>query len=360
MKFTHLSLFQFKNYIQREFTFSKKLICITGKNGCGKTTILDALHFLSFTKSYFLHQDQLSVTKDRSGMRIAGKVLMHDEEYVISCVLREHGKKELQLNGVLYQRFSEHIGRFPCIFVCPDDTQLIMEGAEVRRRFLDMACSMIYPEYLSALSVYNKILVQRNSLLKNWMNQSEQVELLSVYDQQLDGQSKPIYTIRHKVCDELSGYTKELYRSISESSDDVALTYNSTLHKSALLDSLSKNRMKDILSQRSNYGIHKDDWYFEINTMPMKQAASQGQKKSFVFGLKLALFHLTKKELHTSPVLLLDDFFEKLDQDRAKRLIDYVYSLNTQVFFTDTHVHRVAESFTQYSDELQVINLDTD
>lgn len=357
MQFRQLRLFQFKNYLQQEFTFSHKLICITGKNGCGKTTILDALHFLSFTKSYFLHQDQLSVTKDKAGMRIDALVEDQQEHASITCVLRELGKKELLLNNVPYTRFSEHIGKFPCIFICPDDTQLIMEGSEGRRRFLDMACSIVHPGYIAALNKYNKVLLQRNSLLKNWNHTSDQHSLLAVYNNQLALFSEPIFTYRKDVCDVLASYTKLIYNTLSQQSDVIETVYISTLNEQPLEVSLNQNQDKDIFSQRSNYGIHKDDWYFAINGMPMKQAASQGQKKSFLFGIKLALFQLIKDRLHKHAILLLDDFFEKLDEERASYLIDYIVSLNTQVFFTDTHEERVKIAFEKYRNDVQLIKL---
>lgn len=353
-----LSLYHFKNYIQHSFEFGKPIICLVGPNGSGKTTVLDAIHFLCFTKSYFLHSDALSIHRDYHSMRIDGVFEKNNDRYKLECILRENGKKELKSNDVSYTKFSAHIGEFPCVMICPDDVQLITEGSEVRRKFMDIICCMIYTDYLKQLNQYNKILQQRNSVLKQLGESgSTDVSLIQVYNQQMIPLANYIFDCRSAIAQQLSNYTHDIYATLSEQQDLIQLTYQSSLFSEPLADSLTRNMDKDLRSQRSNYGIHKDDLIFTLNSMPLKQAASQGQRKSFIFGIKLAMYKIMEENMSVKPLLLLDDIFEKLDQQRANRLIEFIYHLHTQIFVTDTHQQRLEQSFSAYRQEVEFIHI---
>jgi DNA replication and repair protein RecF len=352
-----LSLYHFKNYLEKSFSFDKKLVCISGKNGTGKTTILDAIHFLCFTKSYFLYSDSMAVSNQHAGMRIAGHITL-DSNHEVVYILRENGKKEFYCDGEQYVQFSKHIGKYPCVFIAPDDTDLISEGSEVRRKFLDVLISQTEPAYINCLIRYNKVLSQRNSLLKHWLEISEsEKSLISIYDEQLHEFGTAIYTYRKNIATPLAEKANAIYLHLSDEKESISIEYSSRLSEKPLHALLKENIHKDIASQRTNYGIHKDDLVFSLNGMPFKQAASQGQRKSFLFGLKLAEYDWIMKSKQLNPILLLDDIFEKLDEQRSRKLIDYIAQLNTQVFVTDTHIDRLKSAFESYESDCQFIEL---
>jgi DNA replication and repair protein RecF len=353
--FTSISLYHFKNYQQQQWSFDKRIVCIYGSNGSGKTTILDALHFLSVTKSYFHHADSWCITRGLQGMRIQGSLYQKDQQFALTCILRENGKKEFLVNENPYEKLSAHIGRFPSVMIAPDDTELITEGSEIRRRFLDTMISQVNSDYLNCLIQYTRFLQQRNALLKQWqMHPEKDFSLLSVYSKQLDFWGSRIYTIRKQFCEEYIPQVIRLYRFLSDDHEPVDIQYTSQLHERKLLDLLDEYIDKDIIMQRTNYGIHKDDLLFNVHNMPFKQVASQGQRKSFLFSLKLAQYELYRKTTAHSPVLLLDDIFEKLDEIRSKKLIQYLLQTDCQVFITDTHQDRLRQAFHDF-DEVQYI-----
>nr|HPI55623.1 DNA replication and repair protein RecF [Chitinophagaceae bacterium] len=352
-----ISLLQFKNYTQRHFSFEKDIICLSGENGSGKTSVMDAIYFLCFTKSYFTHNDAYLVKHGSKGMRIQG-VFEKQQPHEICCILRENGKKEFSMDGELYTQFSKHIGKFPVVMIAPDDTELITEGSELRRRFLDMIISQLNSDYLSHLIQYNKVLQQRNALLKQLAQPSGgDASLLDVYDQLLDQHGKAVYRFRMEVCQALAEKTNRIYTFLSQEKEDVSCVYKSALANDSLLDLLQQNRSRDMLMQRTLEGIHKDDLVFTMNSMPLKQVASQGQRKSFLFGLKFAQYELLAEGLGIKPVLLLDDIFEKLDEERSRRLVEFVGEQQGQVFITDTHHERIEKAFAPFADRLQHVQL---
>jgi DNA replication and repair protein RecF len=352
-----LELLNFKNYSSGSFEFDERIVCIYGPNGSGKTSILDAIHFLCFTKSYFHHSDSVSIRNGESGMRIAGVLEDHRLNEVV-CILRENGKKEFSLNGSNYTQYSAHIGKFPCVFITPDDVQLISEGSESRRKFLDTMISQWDPEYLNLLIQYNKCLAQRNSLLKQWAtSQDKDFALLSVYSVALNKLGTILYEKRKSVCIEFVGIVNHIYSLLSGLREEIDVHYHSQLESDSLLTWLDRFIDKDIYSQRTNYGIHKDDMVFRLNGMSMKQAASQGQRKSFLFSLKLAQYEMLKQRSDHTPLLLLDDIFEKLDEERSGRLLNYLMKEPAQTFITDTHKERLMEAFKESSEHVQMIQL---
>lgn len=340
-----LQLFQFRNHAQVDLDFPERITAIMGKNGSGKTGILDAIHFLSFTKSYFHHQDAQSVLHGHQGMRIDGRFIVHEEPQLLRLVLRENGKKEITLNQEVVKKFSHHLGRFPVVFIAPDDTELIHGGSELRRRFLDMCISQIDFSYTEFLMMYNKILQQRNACLKTMSHSSSSMDnMLDVYDEQLSQYGQQIFEIRKSSIHILSQYTGLRYDALSNADEDVVLKYQSSLEHEGLLQQLHASRHKDCLLQRTSVGIHKDDLLFELNQRPFKQVASQGQKKSMIFALKWAQHQWLQEQTGKTPMLLLDDLFEKLDAKRSAQLIEWILETEAQVFLTDTHPDRVADA----------------
>lgn len=352
-----ISLVQFKNYAQRRFTFEKDIVCLSGENGSGKTSVLDAIYFLCFTKSYFTHNDSFLIQHGAAGMRVQG-VFETQQAHEVCCVIRENGKKEFSMDGELYAQFSKHIGKFPVVMIAPDDTELITEGSELRRRFLDMILSQLNSDYLNHLIQYNKVLQQRNALLKHLaQTPSSDASLLDVYDQLLDKHGSEVFRYRQQVCGILAEKTNTMYKLLSQEKERVGCDYKSALAKHSLLDLLQQNRSRDILMQRTLEGIHKDDLVFTMNSMPLKQVASQGQRKSFLFGLKIAQYELLAEGLGIKPILLLDDIFEKLDEERSRRLVEFVCQQHGQVFITDTHHERIEQAFLPYASRLQHVQL---
>lgn len=355
-----LQLIQFKNYSHQTFRFSGPVTAITGANGIGKTNVLDAIHYLSFTKSYFQSGDGLNVQHGTQGFRIDGEFTLSEESLPVSIVLRETGKKEVSCNGSPYEKFSHHIGRFPCVMIAPDDVELIIGGSEMRRSFLDTVLSQMDAVYLQQLISYNKVLQQRNSFLKSCaQTQTRNDALLDVFEDQLLAAGNYIFTKRNEFLPGFNQQVLHFYASIAGKAEPVAVTYESKLLEQPFDVLLQQSREKDHLLQRTTTGIHRDDLYFSMNNEPFKQTASQGQRKSLLFSLKLAEAEVLKQQKGFAPLLLLDDVFEKLDAERMHNLLHYVCTqFGGQVFLTDTHPQRMKTAFADMQIPLQLIELD--
>ena len=350
---------QFKNYGYQSFTFDKNSVGICGLNGKGKTNLLDAIYYCCFTKSYFSGSDSLNIRFGEDGFRLEAVFLKDEKEQKLVCINRGGNKKEIMLNDVPYEKFSKHIGTFPAVMIAPDDIELITGTSDHRRRYIDTVLSQSDPDYLQQLILYNKVLQQRNSLLKNWENdRAHSPELLNILDAQLTEPGKLIYAKRTVFTNQLIPLVQQFYHMIANDSESVALHYQSQLNDMSFGDLLLRGRQKDLLLQRSNTGIHKDDIFFELNGQVFKQIGSQGQRKSLLFALKLAEFEMLKNNKGFAPLLLLDDVFEKLDSIRMQQLLQWVCRENTgQVFITDTHCERLEEAFDSLDADYQVIKL---
>jgi len=355
-----ISLVQFKNYEQADFQFRERIVGICGNNGVGKTNLLDAIYYLCFTKSYFSKSDQQNVHKGSSGFRIDG----HFEKEVpplvpIVCVLRENGKKEFQSNGEVYEKFSQHIGRFPAVIIAPDDVQIITGGSEERRRFLDALLSQLDAGYLQSLIGYNKVLQQRNGFLKSLTDKRIQDKsLLDVYDEQLLRPGMYVFEKRKSFLQTLLPLVQQFYTQIAGASEPVAFAYESQLLQASFKDLLHQSREKDLYLQRTNTGIHKDDIDISFSGQPFKTIASQGQRKSLLFALKLAEYETLKQDKGFPPLLLLDDVFEKLDEHRMHNLLDKVCVQDKgQIFITDTHSGRIQQEMEKLGVPCQIIQL---
>jgi DNA replication and repair protein RecF len=354
-----LSLIQFRNYIQKQFEFTARIVGIVGANGTGKTNILDAIYYLSFTKSYFNRPDAQNVHHAHQGMRIQGQYQFNKEDFPITCIVRETGKKEFYYDETLYTKLSHHIGRIPAVMIAPDDVQIITGTSEERRKLIDTLISQIDSAYLHLLIQYNKVLQQRNSLLK-WAAEQGQMDetLLATLNQQLIQFGNPIFEKRKEILKEWLPMIHSLYQSIAGDTDSIEIKYHSTLQDQSFETLLHNASQKDRAIHRTSVGIHKDDIIITIQNQSFKQEASQGQRKSLLFAIRLAEWELLKKSKACDPILLLDDIFEKLDADRMAHLLAWVAtSTNGPVFITDTHKARVAELLGKYVDNYQMIEL---
>lgn len=345
----HISLTHFKNHRKCEFHFEEPVIGITGMNGMGKTNLLDAIYYCCFTKSYFAAQDQLLSTFGLDGFRLEAHFEKQGKHYTVVCIFRPGSRKELLVNGVPYEKFSAHIGLFPAVFVTPDDTELINGGSEGRRKFVDTLLSQLDPLYLQELIHYNKILLQRNSLLKQMAEQQMRDQtLLEVIDSQLAASGELIFKRRQKLTEALLPLANSHYQDIAQKPEPLSINYESQLLQTSFLQWLQNNRERDLFLQRTNAGIHKDDLRFELDEKLFRQVASQGQRKSLLFALKIAEYDLLKKTNGFAPLMLLDDVFEKLDEQRMQNLLYKVCEERQgQVFITDTHETRLNEAFSK-------------
>lgn len=358
-KIDHISLISFRNYIQNNYSFPKAVTAICGSNGAGKTNLLDAIYYLCFTKSYFGKTDALNATQGKAGFRIDGQFVLKDQRYNIVAIVRENSKKEFGVNNELYNRFAAHIGKFPCVMIAPDDIAIITEGSEDRRKFMDYTLSQISSSYLQTLIDYNKLLQQRNSLLKQWSeNHSIDENLMEIISGQLAAAGNTIFQSRKAFLDEFKPVAIDLYHFISGGKEALDICYKSHLFNGTFENQLKSTRSKDLALQRTTCGIHRDDLEFSMNNELFKSIASQGQRKSLLFALKLAEFEILLRHNLFPPILLLDDVFEKLDEHRMKQLLYKVGVENKgQVFITDTHCARLEEALNTLSIDHTIINL---
>ena len=355
--FINISLVGYKNYQTQNFPFQERIIGICGDNGKGKTNLLDTIHYLCFTKSYFSKSDIINVHFGDDGFRLVGDVQNESGLQKIICIYRP-SKKEFFLNDIAYDKFSHHIGLFPCVMIAPDDIEMVTGGSEVRRKFLDTLICQVDAQYLQQLISYNKILLQRNSFLKNEAQKSTfNTGLLEIFDQQLIAPGLYIHQVRTTFSTQIFPLIREFYQSISGNNETIQIEYNSQLNDQPFDKILLESRSKDKLLQRSNAGIHKDELLFFLNDNNFKSTASQGQRKSLLFACKLAEFEIIKKVKGYPPILLLDDVFEKLDESRMNNLLEFVCGENNgQVFITDTHKERLLESLEKFG-AYQIIDL---
>lgn len=354
MRIEKLTLFCYKNYKEQHFVFEGDIICICGNNGTGKTNLLDAIYYVCYTKSNFTTLDAQVVTHGQHGLSV-NAVIHKQLKNHIQIIWRERSKKELNENQVAIPKLSQHIGKYPFVFIAPDDTLLITEGSEGRRKFIDGLIAQLNPTYLYHLLQYNKILLQRNAQLKN--NDTQDYTLLLILDEQLSKHAVYIHKQRILYTQVLIEKTNHIYKNISGEKEEISIIYQSQLHDANLQGLLQNNRQKEFAIGRTMYGIHRDDLIFYMGNILLKNCASQGQRKSFLFALKLALYEILSHELGISPLLGLDDIFEKLDATRSQELIAYILQYNTQVFITDTHPQRLQDALLNCKKSIQWIYL---
>ncbi|MCC6369542.1 MAG: DNA replication/repair protein RecF [Bacteroidia bacterium] len=345
MYLKQLSLINFKNYHEFEAKFCQKINCFVGNNGVGKTNLLDAIHYLSFCKSYFNSLDSQNIRHDDAFFVIQGIYERFAEDTEVYCGLKRNQKKIFKKNKKEYERLSEHIGQFPLVLISPNDSELINGASDIRRKFLDGIISQYDKVYLDKLISYNQVLKQRNALLKHFAeSRSFDSETLDILDEQLAIYGKSILEIRVNFLKQFIPLFNSYYSYISESKELVTLEYDNSLgekdFKTALITALSRDRALSY----TTVGPHKDDLEFTLNGFSLKKFASQGQQKSYLLALKLAQFEFIKEQKNTKPLLLLDDVYDKLDEERFTKLLEMVSGEKFgQVFITDTHPDRMNE-----------------
>lgn len=345
MHLKEVRLTHFKNYSIENITFSNQLNCFVGLNGMGKTNLLDAIYYLCIGKSYFAGNDRNIVQKNSEAGFFRLEALFDrkgDKERIVVKVVPGK-RKEIERNKVVYQRISEHLGLLPVVIIAPFDVQLALEGSEMRRKFLDNTLSQLQADYLKQLIQYNKLLQQRNALLKRFAEERRfDHTLIQTYDTQMIPLGEYIHQSRKDFLEQFQEIFQKYYDKIAAQQEAVTYTYNSKLNEHNFSDLLENALEKDRILQRTTVGIHKDDIDFKINDSPLKRFASQGQLKSFVLALKLGQYQLMREEKGISPILLLDDIFDKLDGNRVTQLVQLLLEHDFgQIFITDTDEYRV-------------------
>jgi DNA replication and repair protein RecF len=354
-----LSLVNYKNFEQQNFEFDTKINCFVGSNGVGKTNALDAIYHLSFGKSYFNPIASQNIKHNEDFFVVDGIFDKNDKKEKVVVSLKRGQKKMIKRNGKAYEKFSDHIGFIPLVIISPADRDLIIEGSDTRRKFIDSVISQSNKAYLSNLIKYNKVLSQRNALLKYFaLNNTFNAQTLEVYNEQLDTYGSDIFKTRDEFLKAFIPIFKARYKAISNDNEEVNLNYKSDLFDDDLKTLLTKNVNKDKAIQYTSVGIHKDDLNFEIETYPIKKFGSQGQQKSFLIALKLAQFDFIKQQSGVTPLLLLDDIFDKLDENRVAQIINLVDNEDFgQLFISDTHAERTENVVKQIHQSYKIFKL---
>lgn len=333
-----ISILNYKNIEQAELSFSPKMNCIIGRNGMGKTNLMDAVYYLSFCKSATNPIDTQNIFHDRDFFVVQGFYQTDNgEPEEVYCGLKRKQKKQFKRNKKEYTRLSDHIGLIPLVMVSPSDSVLISGGSEERRRFIDVVISQFDREYLDALIRYNKAMLQRNTLLKSEVE--PEPELMNVWEEMMASSGEVVYKKRRQFIDEFIKVFQSYYSFISEDMETVSLEYESHASQGNLLETIRGSRQRDLIMGYSLKGIHKDDLIMELGDFPIKREGSQGQNKTYLIALKLAQFEFLKRTgSRTTPIVLLDDIFDKLDAHRVEQIVKLVAGDSFgQIFVTDTN-----------------------
>jgi DNA replication and repair protein RecF len=351
MHIEKLSLINFKNYQEASLNFSDKINCLIGLNGSGKTNILDAIYYLSMTKSAHNSIDSQNIKFDESFFSIKGTFYNSSKKSDIVCFFQEGIKKSFKVNKVDYDKLSQHIGKFPVVLITPYDTDIIREGSETRRKFFDTIISQIDKEYLNHLIRYNNNLKQRNGALKQF-NKARKInhDLLDTYDQVLVSTANKIFKKRTDFIQTFETEFLDKYSFITDSNEEVSIDYTSNVSSLDFEMQLKNSRNRDVSMERTSLGTHKDDFKFTINSQALKKFGSQGQQKSFAIALKLAQFGTIENETMIKPILLLDDIFDKLDTNRIAKLLKLIHDNEFgQVFLTDAREERTRTTLKEFN-----------
>lgn len=354
-----LSLINFKNHESLQIDFSPQVNCFLGNNGVGKTNLLDAIHYLSFCKSYYNAFEADNIKYGEQFFMLKGEFLNQDNmEFVIDASLKEK-VKQFRLNSKKYDKLSDHIGKIPLVIITPLDANIILGGGDERRRFIDKLLSQLDSNYLYNLMSYNKVLQQRNALLKEANFNESNVDLLSTYDKSLSQYGYQIYLKRKDCLDRIIDDVQNYYGFISDKQESIDIIYKSQLNQNSFEEMLIQNRAKDKLLMFTSAGVHRDDFLFHINSHSLKKSGSQGQQKTFLIALKFAYYSLLKSVLKTDPLLLLDDIFDKLDNQRVEKVIRMLNQNQFgQIFITDTSFERIDSIMTKVNNVCKYFLLD--
>jgi len=360
MKLRYLKLNNFKSYEHIELNFENDIVCFCGPNGIGKTNLLDAIHYLSLGKSFFNRQDSQNIKHTNDYFSIEGTFDWEEQAKSIFCGYQKGKKKVIKKNNVPYDKITDHIGRFPVVMLSPHEIELVLEGSEIRRKFMDRILSQIDHEYLKAVVKYNRTLNQRNKALKQLEEQARANQhLFEAYDQVLEETGVQIFNKRNWFIKEFKTQFLDFYSRITGNREAVDLTYNSQLFFKGLHQLLNEQISEDCYVGRTTNGIHKDDLDFNIDNYPLKKFGSQGQQKSFITALKLAEYKIIQEYNKTSPLLLLDDIYDRLDFHRIKLLLQLLSEQSfEQIFITDISQGRIRSSLESIKNAPEIHNLE--
>jgi DNA replication and repair protein RecF len=334
--------------------------CFIGRNGVGKTNILDAIYYLCLTKSYFTATDQQNILLGGDFMRLEADLAIGGEPYSIVCRLPLGRKKDFGVNGLSYRKMSDHVGLMPVVMIAPDDNQLIIGSSEERRKFIDTTISQVDRDYLEHLVLYNKYLDQRNALLKqiSLTGQRDQL-LLDSYDEKLAHHGTVIHQKRKAALSELEAIFAHYHPIICLDYERTSFVYDSAQHEAPLSELLQKNIAKEVMMERTLYGPHRDDISFYIHDNKLKRFGSQGQQKSFLIALKLTQYNYIKKHKSFLPLLLIDDIFDKIDKERSRQLVRLLSGDEFgQIFITDTDEMHFVEELSGHTDIFEIFKID--
>ncbi len=359
MIITKLSLLNFKNHRERNFEFSTQINCFVGNNGVGKTNILDALHYLSMAKSFLGNKDLNNIKIDEDFFTIEGTIDDGEKENIIKIQQPKEAKKIIKKNDKSYERIADHIGFLPSVIISPYDSNLISDSGESRRKFLDAMISQTDSDYLFNLIQYQKTVQQRNALLKDFSkNRYFDSDNLEIYNEPLIKFGSKIFEKRREFTDSIVPLIQNYYEIISKGKEKITVIYESDLSDHNFGTLLDQNLEKDRMLTYTSKGIHKDDLLFEMNRISMKRTASQGQQKSFLIALKLSQMNRIKELTGKTPILLLDDIFDKLDDSRVSQLIELVNQEHFgQIFITDTSRERTENVVRRINEESKIFDL---
>lgn len=354
-----LSLINFKNIAQAELRFSPDLNCFIGNNGAGKTNLMDAIYYLSFCKSFLNAADLQNIRHNEEFFVIQGKYQRSGSEENIYCALKKGQKKQFKRNKKEYKKLSEHIGLLPLIVITPSDIDLIMGGSEERRRFVDTVISMYDQHYLDSLIRYNRALLQRNNLLKQFAaNHTFNAETIEIWDDQLVHYGQFIHEGRKQYIEKFIPVFQNYYEMIAGENEPIGLEHQSQLYEHNFAELLKDSRPKDRIMQFTTVGPHKDDIEFRLGDYPIKKLGSQGQKKTFLVALKLAQYNFVKDISGITPILLLDDIFDKLDKFRVEEIVKLVANDHFgQIFITDTNREHLDQIIGRVNAETRIFTV---
>jgi len=360
MHLKDISLINFKNFPQADLQFCSRINCFAGRNGTGKTNMLDAIYYLSMCKSFFNAVDSQNIRHGENFFTIQGSYIRLDEEEKIYCGVRKNAKKRFRRNRKEYERLSDHIGLLPVVMVSPGDSVLITGGSEERRKFMNGVISQYDKSYLNDLISYNQALTQRNALLKDFARKGYfEKENLDLWSARLADSGARIYKKRVEFIEELLPIFRYYYDFVSGGSEKVELVYESRLSETGLEGLLEQSLEKDRILQYTTAGVHKDDLQLLIGDQPMKRDGSQGQQKTYLVALKLAQFDFMKKINGFNPVLLFDDVFDKLDRTRVTQIVKLVSENHFgQIFITDTSRERLEQILGDINIEYRLFDIE--
>ncbi|MBV6442591.1 MAG: DNA replication/repair protein RecF [Haliscomenobacteraceae bacterium CHB4] len=373
MYLSSLKLFNFKNYEQLALTFSPRLNCFSGLNGMGKTNVLDAVHFLCLCKSHTGLNDKYLVRHGASFFRLEGAFRRTTGEQAeqpgannqqpTTRIVAKYPlgqRKEIERDGAPFNRLTDYIGQFPVVMIAPDDVALVQDGSEDRRRFLDATLSQISPGYLQSLLTYNALLKQRNALLKKFAEEKTfDAALLESIDRQMPAPAQALFEQRRQFTEAFQPLFRELYTAISAGREAVDVRYDADMEEYGLAALLQNNLEKDRLLQRTTTGPHRDDWALSMDGQPVKKFASQGQLKSFLLALRLAQYEVLRAEKGFAPILLLDDIFDKLDEQRVRQLVGLLIGRDFgQIFITDTQRGRMEAIVASFTGDYKIFEIE--